>query len=349
VQTYKCTGWTGPCIGGSFTLANNTGFRTPYVFQWLFNVQRQLTPDTAIEISYQGNAGHKLERLQMFNEAVYRSGPTDARTPAQRRPWGAAYGEVQMVNNVVNSNYNAASVKLTRRLSHGLTCLAGFTWSKAIDDGSAIRFANGDMQQPIDSYNLKHDRGLSQFNVGRRFVTSVLYRIPAGPGYRFGRQMGPAAKIIEGWQVGTILTFSDGTPMNVGGIGDPGNLGTSYTAANLPDATGISPFPSSQSASSFWNIKAFDTTNTQLAYRPGTTGRNILFTPGTRQWDFSLLKDTRIRENHSLEFRMEAFNFPNHPNWNAPGGTDARNATTFGIVTLARTMRQLQLSLKYVF
>ena len=70
--------------------------------------------------------------------------------------------------------------------------------------------------------------------------------------------------------------------------------------------------------------------------------------PGTRVWDFSLAKNTSIREGQSLQFRFEAFNLPNHPNWNPPS-TDATSRTTFGVVTSAKTMRELQFGLKYLF
>lgn len=344
---YKCSNWDGVCVPTPFVLQNNPGRRTPYVMQWMFNIQRQLTQSTAVELGYQGNAGHKLERLRMYNDAILRTGPNDTRTPAQRRPWGASYGQIQTVDNVVNSNYNAASVKLQRTFSRGLTYLAGFTFGKAIDNGSGIRPYGFDNILAKNSYDLKGERGLSQFHTARRFVTSILYEIPAGPRHLVGRQMGPAAKILEGWQIGSILTFSDGTPLTVGGIGDLANLGLS-NSSNFPDATGVSPIPSDRSASRFWNRAAFDPFNPELAYRFGTTGRNTLLTPGVKQWDFSLLKNTRIREGHALEFRFEAFNFPNHPNWNTPSA-DSRNAGVFGIVTAARTMRELQFGLKYMF
>jgi len=231
---------------------------------------------------------------------------------------GNAYGEIQEVDNVVNSVYNAASVKVQRRLSSGLTFLAAFTYSKSIDNGSAIRYATGDIQECINNYNCQNDRAVSTFDIPRLFVTSMLYQVPAGPNHRFGRQMGPAAKVFEGWQVGSILTLSDGTPISVGGIGDPANIGDSSTASNLPDATGISPIPANPTAQQFWNIQAFNGTNSQLQYRFGNTGRNILRAPGIKELDFSLIKDTRIRERHTLEFRFEAFNLPNHPNWNPP-------------------------------
>ncbi|HYZ84143.1 MAG TPA: carboxypeptidase regulatory-like domain-containing protein [Bryobacteraceae bacterium] len=340
---FKCSNWNGPCIGPPFVLANNVARRTPYIYQWLFNVQRQVSSDTVVEVGYQGNAGHKLERLRFWNQAVMRTGPQDTRTPAQRRPWGSSYAEIQMVDNTVTSNYHALSLKLQRRFAQGLTYLAGFTWSKAIDNGSGIRPNGSDPLVPKNSYDLNMDKGLSQFHTGRRFVTSVLYELPLGrrSGQRF------MDRFINGWQLGTILTLSDGTPTTIGGIGDRANLGLS-NSANYPDATGISPIPEDRSANKFWDVRAFDTTNPELAYRFGNAGRNTLFTPGVIQWDFSTMKNFRIMEGHNVEFRFEAFNFANHPNWNQPA-LDARVPSTFGVVTSARTMREIQFGLKYLF
>jgi hypothetical protein len=83
----------------------------------------------------------------------------------------------------------------------------------------------------------------------------------------------------------------------------------------------------------FWNAAAFDGNNPNLSYLAGNSGRNVLFKPGTRQFDASLSRNIRIREGHTLQFRWESFNATNHPNWNAPA-TDPRNTATFGKVTL---------------
>ena len=71
-------------------------------------------------------------------------------------------------------------------------------------------------------------------------------------------------------------------------------------------------------------------------------------TPGLKQWDFSLTKEIQIREGHRIELRFEAFNVPNHPNYLAPA-TDVRQLATFGKVTAARTMREMQFGVKYNF
>ncbi len=338
-----CANWSGACQGPTFTLANNTNRRTPYMIQWLFNVQRQLGQDTVVEVGYLGNGGHKLELLRVWNQPVLRKGPNDARTLLQRSPF-PAYGLIQAVDNHANSNYHGLALKAQRRFAKGITYLAGFTWSKATDQGSSIRNNTGENQFATDNYNLRREHSLSQFHNGRRFVSSVLYELPFGKGKKFLSGSRAANLVAGGWQLGSIITLSDGTPINVGQIGDPLQIGT----PNVPDATGISPIPSNRTPDNFWNAAAFNATNPELLYRYGNTGRNLLTTPGLKQWDFSLTKETAIGERHKVEFRFEAFNFPNHPNFLAPA-TDVRAAATFGKITSARTMREMQFGVKYLF
>jgi hypothetical protein len=340
--TSRCTGWSAFCQGVGSMLSNNTNRRTPYVVQWVFDVQRQLDADTTLELDYLGSGGHKLERWRNWNEAIPRTGPGDSRPLQQRRPW-PAYGIIFNVDGVVDSSYHAGSVKLRRRFSKGLTYLAGLTWSKSIDTGSAIRNHAGDSLFPATSYDIRSWRGLSQFHTGRRLVMSVLYDLPFG-GSRLASSSRLVNRLVSGWQVGSIFTFSDGTPQQVGGIGDTRN--TEFD--NYPDATGISPIPGNRSADNFWNIAAFGATSPELAYRIGSAGRNTLLSPGLRMWDFSVLRNIRILEGHALQLRFEGFNVANHPNWNAPP-SDIRNAATFGRVASARTMRELQFGVKYIF
>jgi hypothetical protein len=326
-----------------YVLGNIVDRRTPYIYQWIFNIQRQLTNNISAEVGYQGNAGHKIERLRAYNEAILRTGPSDARPIEQRQPW-PAYGRIQEVDGSVTSNYHAMNLKLQQRFAKGATYLLGYTWSKAIDNGSAIRVNDGDRLFPVNSYDIKAEHGLSQFHTGRRFIGSFIYELPFGMGKPLLNHVGVVNKMIGGWQVGSIITFSDGTPLGISGLGDRANTGNE----NIPDATGVSPVPSDQSAHRFWNLAAFDGANPALLYRFGNVGRNILFRPGVRQWDFSLTKNTSITESHILQFRFEAFNFSNHPNWNPPS-SNVLSPSTFGVITSARTMRELQFGLKYIF
>jgi hypothetical protein len=339
----KCPGYSGTCLAGPQLLGNIQNNRTPYVNQFMANIQRQITQNLVLEVGYLGNEGHKLNRFVVINQPIVKSGPTDTRTVSQRTPF-PSYGRIQENAAEVNSNYHAFDAKLTQRLSKGLTYTVAYTWSKAIDGGSALRTNSGDTLWPVNSYNLRAERGLSQFDLPRRFVASYVYELPFGPGKPWVQQ-GVWGQIVGGWQLGGVLTLADGTAMNVSQLGDTAGLNT---LGNQPDATGISPIPANRSAQRFWNIASINASNPALSWRPGNMGRNTLFTPGTQNFDASLMRNIKIYETHVLNFRFEAFNALNHPNWNAPSA-DARNASTFGVVTSAKSMRQLQFALKYSF
>ena len=334
-----CTGWDGICQGAASRLYFvSTQRRTPYTLQWLFNIQRQLTDSTVLELGYQGNQGHKLQFFANKNMPVLRSGPEDGRTPNERRPWNDI-GAMQYIDGVGNSNYHAGAVKVTQRFSGGLTYLGAFTWSKAIDGpGSGLRTALTN-NQPMTHYDYRSSRGLAEFHTGRRFVNSVVYELPLAR-----NASGFYKAIAGGWQVSSIITMVDGTPANVGTLGDLAQIELGAS----PDLTGVSPFLENPTPERFWNRDAFNWTNPELGYRYGNAGRSILFTPGTFQWDFSMIKNTRISERQNLEFRFEAFNFPNHPNWDIPA-RDVRQANNFGVVRTAKTMREMQFGLKYSF
>jgi hypothetical protein len=221
--------------------------------------------------------------------------------------------------------------------------VVSYTWSKALDDGSAIRQSTNDYFATINPYNNGPERGLSAYNVGRRLVASVVYELPVGRGKSLLNHGGVVDAVVGGWQLGSVITLASGIPTSIGTIPWNGDTGGSIR----PDATGISPIPANQTASQFWNNQAFNWTNPALLYRYGNVSRDTLICPGTKSWDFSAIKNFRFTESHALQFRFEGFNMPNHPNWNIP--TTNLNSPLFGIVQTASTMRQLQFALKYSF
>jgi hypothetical protein len=287
-----------------------------------------------------GNVGRRLERLRSTNEPYLRSGPNDASSVQSRRPF-PFYGIIQQVENVVSSNYHALNLKLQQRFSRGLTFLTGYTFSKAIDDSSGIRSSSGEQSIAKWDWDLSAERGLSQFHTAHRLVNSILYDVPW-----FSGAPPVTRAIFGGWQASGILTFSTGNPVRVGPIGDTNAIGGE---GNYPDATGIDPHAGAGTINRFWNIAAFDITNPELRYRFGNVGRHVLISPGYSQADVSMLKNIAMPwEGHRLQFRWEAFNVTNRPNWNVPS-SDVRNPSTFGLVTSARTMREMQFGLKYLF
>jgi hypothetical protein len=244
-------------------------------------------------------------------------------------------------------------------MSSGLSLLSGYTFAKSIDDGSGIRTLGSDQLKPQDGTCVSCERGPSIFDTRHRFVTSVLYDLPLGKGRKYLNR-GAAASLIGGWELSSIWTISTGFPLGVSSGKDQSNTGHGYDRPNV--VPGVSPnLDSSQRSTGEWfNIQAFAL---QTFGTYGNAGRNILTGPGIFSSDFSTLKSFHFTERKYIQFRFEAFNFLNHPNFGDPSTSLASNTLTaagvpipgkgtFGTITRTRggiDMRELQFSLKVVF
>lgn len=320
--------------------------RNAYTMSYMFDVQYQLTRDTVLEVGYSGAQHRHIQALQNMNAPL----PAASGTYASRAPF-PEYGILQTVHSEGIGNYNGLGVKLTRRMNAGLTYLFSYTWSKAMDTASAIRGTNQDIF-PQNSRCLACDYGYSAYNTPHRVVTSALYELPFGRGRAFVNHGGLADYVIGGWQVGSIVTVQNGRPLNLQPGFDAPNTG-GYGEIRMV-ATGQDPYlpAGTRSANQWFNKAAFTTPD------PGGFGnvqRNRLIGPNMFQWDFSAHKNFRIIEGHNLQFRYEAFNFPNHPSLGNPNTNwGSRNPTTpgpnFGTTRgTATSMRQMQFALKYIF
>ena len=168
------------CLTNVYVLGNMPDRKTPYMFQYLFNVQRELGGSTALEVGYLGSHSYRLERMFDWNETI----PGVTGSVQSRKPY-PEFTKVQEIGNVAEAKYNSLAVKLTRRLHQGLSVLGGYTFSKSTDNGSGIRTLNGDTLFPQNSFCLECEWGLSVFDVRHRFVASVLYELPFGNGKPF--------------------------------------------------------------------------------------------------------------------------------------------------------------------
>ncbi|HZT29311.1 MAG TPA: TonB-dependent receptor [Bryobacteraceae bacterium] len=300
----------------SFILVNQFEEPTPYVAQWSFGVQRQLTNDMSLEVDYLGSAGDHLQRLQSYNTAPPGPGNINA-----RRPFPIFNGNFQVMNAPGHSSYNGLQARLQQRFSHGFTLLSSFSYSKSIDNTSGIRTSSGvgEALTPSNNYNLKGERGLSGFDFRRRLTSSLLYELPVGKGKRLlGNAGGAANALVGGWQVGTIFTLQDGFPLTAFcGAGSVQNNDSSC----YPDNVGINPnLPrGQQDPSHFFNLGAFVNRLPGAGFRYGNSGRNTIIGPGIIDWDFSTMKKFYVTERTNLEFRAEFFNIPNHPIFANPG------------------------------
>jgi hypothetical protein len=341
VANPACAGYSGPCLLAPQLQGNYQGNTTPYVEQYMLVLQRELTHSTVLEAGYLGSQGHHLLRFDVVNQAVYPTGPTDNSSTASRRPW-PLLGAVQEMMDTASSNYHSLEGKLTQRFSRGLVYSVAFTWMKSMDYGSAVRSSN--FLWPYNSYNLHQLYGPSDFEVPLRFVANFVYDLPIGPG-KAVLNHGLAGAIVGGWQMGGILTAYHGLPTNGPAAGDTAKVGA---LGNACDYTGISPVPANRTKQNWWNAAAFSCGSQDLNYQTGNEGRNAFYGIGAWTVNASLSRNLKVWESHKLNMRLDAFNALNKANYGTPS-TNYLSPTTFGIVTSAATMRQLQVSLKYSF
>jgi outer membrane receptor protein involved in Fe transport len=341
-------------VPSPYAYAMNPDHRTSYSMQYLLNIQRQLSPNWALEIGYLGGASRHLYGFQDANQGI----PGTVGSVTSRRPY-KGFSNIQWVHDGGNGSYNSLSIKATRRFSQGFSVIGSYTWSRSIDTTSGIRVQGFDTLYPQNSYCLACEKGPSAFDTPHRMVTSVLYDLPVGKGKALNISNRVVNTILGDWNLGGILTLQTGMPGNLS-IGGLDNAGTGSGGYDRPNSTGISPYLDNPTPSRYLNLDAF------VVAPPGqfgNAGRNSVRGPGIIGFDAEVHKQFRMpyKEGHSLQFRFEAFNALNHPNWQMPnlnirsgaarpGMPDTAARQNFGVVTnTSMAMRQIQFGLKYLF
>ncbi|MGH9628650.1 MAG: hypothetical protein ACRD7E_09975, partial [Bryobacteraceae bacterium] len=316
---------------------------TTYTMQYLFNVQRTLGSNSTLEVGYTGNQSRKIAYLMNANAPIPGITPFDA-----REPYPEWHGIQYLAGDGIG-NYNALGAKLTQRFGARLTTMFSYTWSKALDENSAIRGTGSDftlMNQRCRSC----DYGPAGYNIPHRFVTSAIFALPFGKGQRFLNYGGVLNQIVGGWQLSTITTVQSGEPINPSSW-DAAGMGAGFPHSNrLNCVAGVNPVAANPTADRYFVREAF--TNV-VAGEFGNCGRNSLSAPSTWNVDASAMKDFRFNERHALQFRIEMFNAPNHPAWGTPAagwGSQGPNPNAaFGRIRSTSQLRQIQFALKYHF
>jgi hypothetical protein len=311
--------------------------RNGYVYEWSLSIDHEIAPNTVLSVSYAGSDGHKLPRRGLQNQGI-------PNLPGERRGYHPQPGSNQFIRATdVNSNYNALIVRLERRFSHGMSFVGGYTFGRSIDTASGLNGTN----QAQDNYNLRAERGLSDFDIRQRFVLSGNWELPFGPGRQWMRG-GAAARLFGHWDLSNILTLQSGQPLTA--TLPTALSGTDSNGTDRPDLIANPNLPAGQRTPSRWfNTDAlvappifYD--NLGAYSIPGNEGRNVITGPGLASWDMSLQRQARLNERLNLVFRSDFFNLTNHPNFDRPGlifGT-----SNFGNISSAENSRQAQFSLR---
>jgi hypothetical protein len=327
--------------------------RTPYVQQYNFGIQRELTRDLLLDIAYVGNRGNKLPGFRNLNSRAVIDN-TNGTQSAGARPY-PAYGDIQWMENRVTSDYNSLQAGLDKRFSKGFSALVSYTWGKALSDapdhisstGGGVGIDTGVSKSPQNPDRLKAERGPAEFDVQHRVAVSYVYELPFGRGRTFGQNWsGLAEGILGGWQLAGIHSIQTGLALTptLGGSSVL-NLGSERQAR--PNLIGNPILPKSERTPDRWfNTDAF------AAFSPapqafGTSGVGVLRGPGAVNFDLNLSKSIALGESRSLQFRTEVFNVFNHANFNPPD--IRRDATSFGQILSAQNGRIIQFGMKLNF
>ncbi len=315
-------------LSNTSIITPNPNLPTAYMNQWSFGLQRGLWTNAALDIQYLGSESTHLDRSYYNNTPLPGPGAVNARRP------NPLFGDIRTIQNDEVASYNGVSVELRQRLSHGLTLLASYTWSHALDVSTD---SNGS-GYPQNPYNWRADYANSNWDVRHRFIASFNYALP----FFSSASNGFVRQVLGGWQTNGIVALQTGFPFNVVASGDPANTGRSNQRPNLVST------PSSNCGNSHLtnciNAAAF----AAATYAYGNAGRNLLYGPGLYNVDFSVFKNFRIQERTSLQFRSEFFNLFNTPAFSNPNAT--LGTTTFGSITTTKhDNREIQFALKLLF
>jgi len=260
-----------------------------------------------------------------------------------------------------DSSYNALQLDVTRRISRGLSVRGVYTWSKTLDDGDSLnQTAAGNAPGLVSNpFNLAADKGLATFDVRNVGVINAIYELPFGHGKMYASALERWKNgLVGGWLVASIVTAQSGFPFTPQLSYNPSNNGDTRNPVRPFLNPNFKGSVVTANPNQWFNPAAFIAPPSASGFF-GNAGRDTYIGPGLATWDFSVLKDTAIRERLSLQFRAEIFNILDRANFNTPNlivftPPTATNLTglsgTAGAITSTSTMtRQVQFGLKLLW
>jgi hypothetical protein len=268
-----------------------------------------------------------------FGENTVYTRPDGSTVNSTRGPLGPNFVSNPYYTTIGNSNYNSLQVSL-RHSSKRLTFEAGYSFSKSIDDASDER------DFVLNPYNQALSRSLSSFDIPHSFEVSYNYLLPVD---LLGHNRWQ--RLTGGWRLAGITRFASGLPVQMYETDDRGLVGEFFGNLDTPLYNGAKlNITNPRSGQPYFNTSAFSLETLGVL---NTTHRRFFHGPGINNFDLSLLKDTRISERISAQFRAEFFNVFNHAQFINPSGNIS--STSFGMVLSARDPRIGQVALKILF
>ena len=355
---------------GVFTV--DAGLGSGYAQQWNASVQRELTTNTVVEVSYLGS---KITHVgipdsninQLTEEQLALGSALLVRVPnpyfgiiprsssigdptVTRAQLLKPYPEYTAVsfyrNNVGVTNYQGVALSIRQRFSKGLTYSAAYTYSTLKDTASSV-FDASILTGPLtnaavaDSHNLNRDYDYSTGDIPHYFGGSVVWDLPFGEG-RANQPRGVVGMLARDWSIATVVTVQSGVPV---ALTQANLLGYAGFTTQRPNLVGDPELPADQRTPDHWfNTAAFQTAS---QFQIGTASRNPVRGPSYRDVDLAVMRLIRVGRDRAVELRAEVFNLLNMANFGAPATT--LGAANFGTITTALDPRVVQLAVKYSF
>jgi hypothetical protein len=371
-QTQQSDNYTPSLTGFNFaapvlgtTVASFTAFdphsQSQYLEQWSYSLQKSLSPNTVLEIGYQGEDGFHLQRAHLINNPTPGPGllqprrpfktisflPGTVIPPSNFLPPGLTIASlvqpistINLLENSARSWYNAGWVDVRHRFSHGLTFLTSVTWAKSITNAPDFRSPMDESAIPQNDSDLDAEKGLA-CDVRLRYVGTFVYNIPGL------RQQGWISRLTSHWQLATVYQAQTGMPFTISVYGDTANAGTTLGENPIrANYTGQPVFTSGTHNSNEWfNTAAFVA---PPAYTFGNLGRNTVTGPAMHIADIAFSRDFRLLESLHMQIRAEGFNAFNETNYGTPNRFV--NEPQFGTITMAmHPGREAQFSARLTF
>jgi hypothetical protein len=349
-------GWWRPEKGNRSMYLNNS------IWQWSLELEKSIGQELVFGAAYAGNAANHIDMpVQNFNNPDPGLGAVQGRRPFQsyadsRSPNTLLpLGTVRMLESWTSANYNALQLRADKRYARGMSLHAAFNYQHANSIGYSVNeggpFGTNYTQDPR---NRKADYGRSQIDQRFRMTFSHVWELPW-----FRSNGGPANWILGGWALNGLVSLSSGLPVTVNQNGDSQNTGPQSGAVRPHVVAGqkVDRVMDGRTINRWFNTAAFVRSKCDgcagegIYLGPkgyGNAGVSLFDAPGQKTWDISLHKEFRVREGHRLQFRYEAFNFFNTPQFNAP--SRSLGAADFGRINgTVINNREMQFGMKYIF
>jgi hypothetical protein len=308
--------------------AVDPNYRLAYVQSWNLNIQQEVRSDLVVNVGYTGSKGTHLD--------IVRAPSLDSSSllgTAQPFLFESSNG---------SSILHAGSIRVRKRMKHGLSLGGTYTYSKSIDNASSI--GGGAVVVAQNDLNLAAERGLSSFDQRHRLTADYYYELPFGKDKMFLNNNSWEARGFGGFSLSGNVTVASGFPFSPRVFGGFSDLARGTNGSLRPDVVpGQSITVSDPTIGEFFNTAAFSAPSGQF----GDAGRDIIIGPGTFSVDMAVSKTVQLKETQNLELRLSATNVFNHVNFSSIDAT--LGSPTFGQVISVGSMRKAQITARYRF